>query len=116
MDRSYARLYYQDTGRRPYLYYAVIGIDGEAELEISRSTLQEYLKGKGNPSIKTIIHLSQKLEIEPAVLLTGMTEVEARNVVRPLLNAVRSISELNNDKKLRLAELFWEMVRLWADE
>ncbi len=37
MDRSYARLYYQDTGRRPYLYYAVIGIDGEAELEISRS-------------------------------------------------------------------------------
>ena len=45
-----------------------------------------------------------------------MTEVEARNVVRPLLNAVRSISELNNDKKLRLAELFWEMVRLWADE
>ena len=90
--------------------------DFSEELEISRSTLQEYLKGKGNPSIKTIIHLSQKLEIEPAVLLTGMTEVEARNVVRPLLNAVRSISELNNDKKLRLAELFWEMVRLWADE
>ena len=83
--------------------------DFSEELEISRSTLQEYLKGKGNPSIKTIIHLSQKLEIEPAVLLTGMTEVEARNVVR-------SISELNNDKKLRLAELFWEMVRLWADE
>lgn len=86
------------------------------ELEISRSTLQEYLKGKGNPSIKTIIHLSQKLEIEPAVLLTGMTEVEARDVVRPLLDTVLKVSRLNNDKKIRLAELFWEMVRLWADE
>ena len=37
MDRSYARPYYQDTGRRPYLYYAVMGIDDGAELEISRS-------------------------------------------------------------------------------
>ena len=36
MDQCYARPYYKDTGRRPYLYYAVIGIDGEAELEISR--------------------------------------------------------------------------------
>ena len=37
MEKQLARPYYQDTGRRPYLYYAVIGIDGEAELEISRS-------------------------------------------------------------------------------
>ena len=37
MKEQLARPYYQDTGRRPYLYYAVIGIDGEAELEISRS-------------------------------------------------------------------------------
>ena len=37
MDRSYARPYYQDTGRRPYLYYAVMGIDDGAELEISRA-------------------------------------------------------------------------------
>lgn len=86
------------------------------ELEISRSTLQEYLKGKGNPSIKTVIHLSQKLKIEPAVLLTGMTEVEARDVVRPLLATMVNVSQLNNSKKVRLAELFWEMVRLWADE
>ena len=34
MEKQLARPYYQDTGRRPYLYYAVIGIDGEAELEI----------------------------------------------------------------------------------
>ncbi|MCI8304093.1 MAG: hypothetical protein HFF52_05635 [Lawsonibacter sp.] len=37
MEEQLSRPYYQDTGRRPYLYYAVIGIDGEAELEISRS-------------------------------------------------------------------------------
>lgn len=36
MQSSYARPYYQDTGRRPYLFYAAIGAQAD-QLQISRS-------------------------------------------------------------------------------
>ena len=86
------------------------------ELEISRSMLQEYLKGKGNPCIKTIIHLSKKLGIEPAFLLTGMRNQELHDLVLPLLDTVQKVSELKGEKKVRFTELFLEMVQLWSDE
>ena len=34
------------------------------ELEISRSTLQDYLAGKGNPNVATIEHLAKKLNMD----------------------------------------------------
>ena len=42
-----------------------------AELEISRSSLQEYLSGHGNPNISTVEHLADKLGVDPIFLLTG---------------------------------------------
>ena len=41
------------------------------ELEISRSALQEYLSGSGNPNLTTIEHIAQKLNVSPCFLLLG---------------------------------------------
>ena len=35
------------------------------ELEIARSSLQNYLKGKGNPSNRTIEQIAEKMEMDP---------------------------------------------------
>lgn len=86
------------------------------ELEISRTMLQAYARGEGNPSLKTIVHLAEKLEIDPAVLLTGMGGVGRYEIVLQLLGTVESVSELSEVKKRRLAELFSEMVGLWNEE
>lgn len=83
------------------------------ELEISRSTLQEYLKARGNPTIAMVEHLAEKLEIDPAILLTGLISLDQRGVILLLLNMVQGLSELPEPKKFRFAELLGEMVQLW---
>lgn len=85
------------------------------ELEISRTMLQTYMKGKGNPSLKTISHLAEKLELDPAIFLTGMNGLEHPEVALLLLDTVEKVSELDETKKRRFAELFYEMVSLWNE-
>lgn len=48
MEANLERPYYQDTGRRPYLFYAVIGANG-SELHVSRSKhhIEEMPEGLG---------------------------------------------------------------------
>ncbi len=82
------------------------------ELEISRSMLQEYLKGKGNPSIATIEHLASKLDVDPTVLLTGMLGLEQTECVLPLLSIIQNVAGMEKEQQLRFAELFLEMVQL----
>ena len=86
------------------------------ELEISRTMLQAYLRGKGNPSLKTIIHLAEKLDLDPAVFLTGMGDLEHPRIVLLLLDTVQGIAELSDARKQRFAELFLDMVKLWSEE
>ncbi len=86
------------------------------ELEISRSMLQDYLNADGNPRIATIEHLGQKLNVDPSVLLTGKVDGNRPEIILRLLEAIQEIAVLNDAKKLRLAELFMEMVKLWNEE
>ena len=83
------------------------------ELEISRSTLQEYIKGEGNPNLEMVEHLSQKLGI---ALLTGVFEPTQQKIILLLLDTVREVTPLPEAKRLRFAELFQEMLQLWEEE
>ena len=38
------------------------------ELGISRNALYDYIRCKGNPSIATVEHIAEKLEVDPAAL------------------------------------------------
>lgn len=85
-------------------------------LEISRSTLQDYLKAQGNPTTLMIEHLTEKLDIAPAVLLTGLLETDRRDVILLLLQTIREVAALPQDRQLRFAHLFLEMALLWNEK
>ncbi len=40
------------------------------ELSISRSSLQDILKGKGNPTLSTVELMAEQLEMDPLLLLS----------------------------------------------
>ena len=86
------------------------------ELEISRTALYDYLNAKGNPSASTIEHIAGKLEISPAALMTGLMDLDRKEVVLLLMDTIQSVAELPEGKRVRFAELFLEMVGLWNEE
>lgn len=86
------------------------------ELDISRTALYGYSRGEGNPSMATINHIAQRLGISPAVLANGLAELDHREIALLLLDTVQGVAELPEDKRLKMAELFLEMVKLWNEE
>lgn len=86
------------------------------ELQIARSTLQDYLKAQGNPTATMIEHLAQKLGIDPAVLITGLFGLSQGETVLFLLGLIQKVAELPQERRLRFAELFLEMIHLWDSE
>ncbi|MDD3193711.1 MAG: helix-turn-helix transcriptional regulator [Oscillospiraceae bacterium] len=84
-----------------------------AELEISRSTLQEYLSGGGNPNAATIEHLARKLGVDTSVLVSGAFSQGQLDILLKLLGTLQLLSELTPERRRRFAELLLEMVLLW---
>lgn len=85
-------------------------------LGIAQSTLQEYLSGGGNPTLGMVVHLADKLEINPLALLSGDLEPEQRQIALLLLDTIQAVSVLPQAKRLRFAEQFLELVQLWEEE
>lgn len=86
------------------------------QLEISPSTAQDYLKARGNPTVKTIEHLAEKLGLDPIVLVSGSMEPGQYEVALLMLDMIQEVSELPQPKRLRFAELFLEQVQLWEED
>lgn len=85
------------------------------ELGIAPSTLQDYLKGNGNPTVKMVEHLGEKMGINPVALLSGDIEPEQIQTVLLLLDTIQAVSILPQPKRLRFAEQFLELVQLWEE-
>lgn len=83
------------------------------DLQISRSTLHEYCKGRGNPTALMMEHLAQKMDIDPSVLVSGLFDPNQQEAAMLLLSTIQEISKLPKDRRVRFAELFLEMVSLW---
>lgn len=87
------------------------------ELGISRNALYDYIRGRGNPSITTLEHIAEKLELDPSVLVLGLFELDQRETaLLLLLDTIQGVAELGEEKRIRFAELFLEMVRLWNED
>lgn len=85
------------------------------ELEISRSALQEYLSGNGNPNMTTVEHLANKLGVTPSLLVSGCFANEQLEVLMKLLDVLGIISELDYDKRIKFSQLLLDMVLLWNE-
>lgn len=86
------------------------------ELDISRNALYDYLRGRGNPSIATLEHIAENLGVSPAALMTNLMDLDHREITLLLLDTIQGVAELEDAKRLRFAELFLEMVKLWNEE
>ena len=86
------------------------------ELEISRSALQEYLNGTGNPRLATVDHLAKKLDIDPVFLVSGMFEHSQLEIIMLLLDTIKEVSSLPQGRRKKFAELFLWMISLWETE
>ena len=91
-------------------------VDFSEELEISPTTLQEYLKAGGNPTVKTIEHLAKKMGVDPLALISGKVDPEQYEITRIMLNTIEEVSGLSQPKRVRFAELFLELVQLWEED
>ncbi len=86
------------------------------ELEISRSALQEYLSGLGNPNLTTIEHIAQKLGINPCFLLLADFKEEQLSVFLKMMDILSLLSDLPLEKRKRIAELLLEIISLWGGD
>lgn len=86
------------------------------DLDVSHSTLQVYLSGKGNPTLSMIEHLAGKLGITPLALVAGNVEPDQSTIIRLLLDTIQAVADLPQTKRLKFAELFLELVQLWEAE
>ena len=83
------------------------------ELEISRSALQEYLSGSGNPNLTTIEHIAKKLSVSPYFLLLGDFNEEQLGAFMKMIEILSLLSDLPPEKRKRFAELLLEIISLW---
>lgn len=86
------------------------------ELEISSSTLQDYLAGQGNPNIKTIEHIASKMNIRPHHLLDDSFSDDMFEKMIPLYQEFLLVKQLPEHKRKRFVYLFTELITLWDDE
>lgn len=86
------------------------------ELQIARSSLQQYIKGKGNPSIRTVEQMAQKMDLDPVILLTGMLDLDKQEIASDLLTILHKVSVLSKEKQLHFVGLFLEMLQLWSED
>lgn len=87
-----------------------------ADLEISRSALQEYLSGTGNPNLSTIDHIAHKLGVDTLFLISGSFTYDQAKVLLQLLNTLELLSELSPAKRQRFAELLLDLILLWEED
>ena len=85
------------------------------ELEISCSTLQEYLNGQGNPTIQMIEHIAHKLGLDPIAFMAGLVKPDQIKILLLLLESIQEVSQLPQPKKRKFAELLQQMIQLWDD-
>lgn len=90
--------------------------DLSEELGIAQSSLQDYLKGAGNPTVKMVEHMAEKLGISPIALVSGKMEPEQYQIVLLMADTVQAVSNLPQPKRLKFAELFLELVQLWEED
>lgn len=86
-----------------------------AELEISRSSLQDYLSGHGNPNISTVEHLADKLGVDPIFLLTGILPGDEMDSLLRMINQLGYLSRLGTDNRILFVEKLLELVHIWNE-
>jgi len=82
------------------------------EIGISRSEMQNILKGTCNLRLDTIRYIADKLSIHPSVLLFPSYSGSQLEYALLLLQTIDVFSHLPEDQQTKAAELFHELILL----
>lgn len=80
------------------------------ELEIARSTLRQYIEGTGNPSLSTVEHIAQKLDVDPVMLICGNWEPQGTSTAVRVLQTTMAVAELSAEDRQCLFDCFEKVV------
>ena len=84
------------------------------ELQISRTALQDYLKGTGNPRVETVEYLAKRLNIEPVTLVSGIFNPTQMDILLHLFKSFEFVDKLSEDKQNQLVSFILEVIDLWG--
>lgn len=82
------------------------------ELGISRSAMQDILKGNGNPTIATVERIADHLEMKPSALFLCSNSEEGLDNAFFLLQTIDAFQHLDCEEKVKSAELFQDLIVL----
>lgn len=91
-------------------------VEFSQDLCISRSMLQEYLNGEGNPTLRTVDVIADKLGISPTVLVSDVFIPTQLEVIMFLLETLDKFTRLTDKQKLYFAEKFLELIEIWTQD
>lgn len=86
------------------------------DAEMSRSTIQDYLKGKGNPTLSSIDHIAEKLGVDPVLLVAGTPNPERAYMTWLLMETLKEFTKLPKEDRRLGAELFYRLLSLFGQE
>ena len=85
-----------------------------SELGVSKSMLQTYLSGQGNPRADTLEQIAERLNLSPVGLLSG--EEPKGYYVPPLLNTLEAVSNLSEEERRQFCSCFHQLLLLLGQE
>lgn len=83
------------------------------KLGVARSCLQQILHGQGNPSLNTVEHMAEQLEVDPVALLSTASQSNRAELF--LHMTMKRALQLPAERQQALEKLVLEIIQLWED-
>ena len=83
------------------------------ELGISRSALQEYLSGNGNPNLNTLKQIASSLNIDVTFLITGSFSDSQLHVIVRLFEIHGVLPDISQSDRIRVADMIRTILNIW---
>ncbi|MFQ8602963.1 MAG: helix-turn-helix domain-containing protein [Anaerovoracaceae bacterium] len=85
------------------------------EIGISRSEMQQILKGTCNLRIDTVKYIADKLNVDPLILLFPSYSKSQQEFALLLLNTLNAFSKLPKEKQDEAAKLFHKLILMMEE-
>ncbi|MCU7380934.1 helix-turn-helix domain-containing protein [Hominibacterium faecale] len=83
------------------------------ELGISRSAMQTLLNGKCNPRMDTLEQISDRLNVDPSILISSNFSEEEWKLIFLFFNGIDAFCQLSEEDKRNAATLICELLHVF---
>ena len=83
-----------------------------AALDVSPTSLKDYIVGRGNPNAATIERMADKMGIDIAFFVSGAFSENQLLILKRLLDVLIPLETLSPEKRNEFVEQFLKLIRL----